>query len=66
MLVKWHKPSRCIGLVSSLRVGRIPGGAKDVERLCEDVIVDESSVNGEESHQEHNVTTIKYSAEHLQ
>ena len=50
---------------SMLSEGRVPGGAKDVEGLGEDVVVDQTSVDGEQTHQEHNVATIKYCSKHL-
>ena len=49
----------CIG------VGRVPGGAKDVDGLGEEIIVDDASVDGEQAHQEDDVATIKHSTKHL-
>ena len=46
--------------------GWVPRGTKYVERFGEDIVVDESSVDGEQTHQEDDVTTIKYRTKHLQ
>ena len=50
---------------SSLSVGGVPRRAKDVKRLGKDIIVDETSVDGKETHQEDDVATIKYGPKHL-
>ena len=50
---------------SDLSEGRVPGGAKDIEGLGEDIVVDQTSVDGEQTHQENNVATIKYRSKHL-
>lgn len=48
-----------------VRVSRIPGGAKEVEGLGEDVVVYHTSVDGEQTHEEDDVTTIKDGGKHL-
>ena len=50
---------------SNLCEGRVPGGAKNVEGFGEDIVVDQTSVDGEQTHQENNVATIKYRSKHL-
>ena len=55
---------RCL-IESNLCEGRVPGGAKDVEGFGEDIIVDQTGVNGEQTHQENNVATFKYRSKHL-
>lgn len=42
-----------------------PAGAKHVEGLGETVIVDDPSVDGEDAHQQDDVTTSKHHVEHL-
>ena len=61
-----HVHSRCRDIESRLSVGGVPGGAKDIEGLGEDIIVDETSVDGEYTHQENNVATIKDCTKHLE
>ena len=39
--------------------------SEDVERLCEDVVVDEAGVDGEEGHQEDDVPAAEEDAEDL-
>lgn len=48
-----------------VRISRIPGGAKDIDGLGEDVVVYHTSVDGEQTHEEDDVTTIKDSGKHL-
>ena len=62
----YNNPSlpRCL-IESNVSVGRVPGGAKDIERLGEDIVVDKTSVDREQTHQENNVATVKYRTEHL-
>ena len=45
--------------------GRIPRRAKDIEGLGEDIIVDETGVGGEHTHQKNNVATSKDCSKHL-
>lgn len=42
-----------------------PGGAEHVEGLGEAVVVDEASVDGEESHQQDDVAPAEHHGEHL-
>jgi hypothetical protein len=45
---------------------RCPGGVEQSDGLGEDVIVDESSVHGEDSHQQNDVSPSKEHVENLQ
>lgn len=47
------------------REGRIPRGPKDIERLGENIVINETSVDGKDTHQKNNVATFKYCTEHL-
>ena len=47
-------------------VGCIPGASKDIKRLGEHIVVDETRVDGEETHQEHNVAAIEDGHKHLE
>lgn len=49
----------------AIRVGRVPVGAKDVERSGEHIVVDEARVDGECPHQNDDVTTLEYGGKHL-
>ena len=60
-----HTHLLCWMIMSSLSVGGVPGRAKDVKGLGKDIIVDETSVDGKETHQQYNVTTFKYGLKHL-
>ena len=50
----------------SVGVGGVPLRSKYVERFREDVVVDETGVDGESSHQNNDVATLEYGGEHLQ
>ena len=52
--------------VRTVGVGCIPGASKDIKRLGEHIIVDETRVDGEETHQKHNVAAIEDGHEHLE
>ena len=41
------------------RLCHLPGGAKDVHRLREDIVVDEPGVDGKDAHQEDDITTVE-------
>lgn len=42
-----------------------PGWPEDIKRLGKAIIVDEASVDGEDTHQQNNVPATEHSAEHL-
>ena len=60
------KISECNSNLENLRRIRVPRGSKDVERFGENVIIHETSVHGEHSHQHNDVATSKEHTEDLE
>ena len=46
-------------------LGDIPSTAKNVERLREAIIVDQTSIYGKRTHQQYNITTRKHALKYL-
>lgn len=52
--------------VLPINIRDIPMSSKNIDGLWEDVIINETSIHRETTHQEDNITTMKYSTKHLQ